>query len=61
MIIDINQNKPHCAAELICVRCGKRWVGVWPEKTLLKELECENCGSGFVIKTGQDMEESECR
>ena len=59
MIIDICENSPHRVAELICVRCGKRWIGVWPEKTLLKELECENCGPGFVIKTGQDMEESE--
>lgn len=33
--------------------------GVWPESTLLKDLECENCGPGFVIKTGQDLEEGE--
>lgn len=58
-IIPIEANQAHCVAELICVRCGKRWIGVWPEKTLLKELECENCGPGFVIKTGQDVEESE--
>lgn len=57
MIIDICENSPHCVAELICVRCGTRWIGVWPEGTALKDLHCENCGPGFVIKTGQDMEE----
>lgn len=57
-VTDINENKPHCVAELICVRCGKRWIGVYPEKTWLKDLECENCGPGFVIKTGQDLEET---
>lgn len=58
-ITDINENEPHCVSELICVRCGKRWIGVYPEKTWLKEIECENCGTGFVIKTGQDLEETE--
>ena len=38
MIIDICENSPHCVAELICVRCGKRWIGVWPEGTPLKSL-----------------------
>lgn len=58
-VIAIEANLPHTVAELICVKCGKRWIGVWPESTLLKDLECENCGPGFVIKTGQDLEEGE--
>jgi len=56
-IIDIEANLPHHVAEVICVKCGKRWIGVWPEKTLLKDLECENCGPGFVIMTGQEFDE----
>jgi hypothetical protein len=24
---------------------------------LLKDLECENCGKGFIIKTGQTVKE----
>lgn len=54
--VDFAKEQEHNAAELICVKCGRRWIGVWPEFTLLKELECPNCGPGFVIKTGQDME-----
>lgn len=56
-IVNIEANLPHCVAEVICVKCGKRWIGVWPEDTLLKDLVCENCGPGFVIKTGQEFYE----
>ena len=58
-VISIEANMPHTVAELICVKCGKRWIGVWPKETLLKDIACENCGSGFVIKTGQDLEDEE--
>jgi hypothetical protein len=55
-IIDINENTEHEVSELICVKCGKRWIGVYPINTLLKEIECP-CGEvGYVIKTGQDLE-----
>lgn len=59
-IVNIEANLPHCVAEVICVKCGKRWIGVWPEEVYLKDLVCENCGPGFVIMTGQefDWEES---
>lgn len=56
-VINIEVNIPHIVAELICVKCGKRWIGVWPETTPLRDLECENCGAGYVIKTGQDLED----
>ena len=46
---------PHEAAELICLKCFHRWIGVYPETLLLKDIEC-TCGSvGFVIKTGQTI------
>ena len=56
-VIDIVANEPHQVCEVICLRCLKRWIAVYPEKTLLKELEC-SCGEvGYVIKTGQEMED----
>jgi len=48
---------PHKASEVICVKCGKRWIAVRPTETPLKELECDNCGKCFVIETGETMEE----
>lgn len=55
-VISIDANSPHAVSEVICVKCGKRWISVRPEKTLLKDLECENCGPGYVIETGQILE-----
>lgn len=55
-IIDINENRPHEVSEVICVRCGRRWIAVRPEGTLLKDLECPDCGAGYVIKTGEAIE-----
>lgn len=56
MIESIDARKPHRVSEVICVRCGKRWISVRPEGTLLKYLECENCGVGYVIETGQILD-----
>lgn len=56
MIESIDSRKPHSVSEVICVKCGKRWVSVRPEGTLLKRLECENCGAGYVIETGQILD-----
>lgn len=57
-ISSIDERKPHTVSEVICVECGRRWISVRPEGTLLKNIECENCGAGYVIETGQvlDME-----
>lgn len=52
-IIDIDENTPHRVSEVICVKCGKQWIAVRPSKTLLKDLECPNCGQGYVIETGE--------
>lgn len=54
-LINIEKNMRHEVAELICLKCLTRWIGVYPEETLLKQLECK-CGEvGYVIKTGQIM------
>lgn len=56
-IVDISANEPHLVCEVIDLKCHHRWIAVYPEKTLLKELECPNCGAvGFVIKTGQEID-----
>ena len=55
-VVDIEARKPHSVSEVICVKCGKRWVSVRPVGTLLKKLECENCGPGYVIETGQILD-----
>lgn len=58
MEVNINDNKPHKASEVICINCKYRWIAVRPIATLLKELECPNCNNqGYVIETGEIMEE----
>ena len=55
-LTEVVRDEPHKVSEVICVKCGKRWIAVRPEVTLLKQLECENCGCGYVIETGEIME-----
>ena len=58
-VVPIEKNEPHTISEVICVKCGKRWIAVRPSDVLLKELECPNCGQGYVIETGQELKEGE--
>ena len=59
-MIDFESNQQHEVSELICLNCHYRYIGVYPTKTLLKELECNQCGKvGYIIKTGQTIEENE--
>ena len=58
-IVPIEANMPHKFSEVICVKCGKRWIAARPIFVLLKDLECPNCGVGYVIETGEVMEEGE--
>ena len=45
----------HEVAELICLKCLNRWIGVYPSETPLNQLECK-CGEvGYVIRTGQTL------
>ena len=50
--------KPHKLSEVICVKCGRRWLAARPEGVLLKTLECPQCPNiGFVIETGETINE----
>lgn len=52
-IVDITKNLPHKVSEVICVKCGHRWVAVRPEDSKLRDLECPNCTKqGYAIETG---------
>jgi len=55
-IVDINRNKPHKVSEVMCVRCNKRWVATRPLNTQLKDLECQSCGKGFAVETGENLD-----
>ena len=58
-IVDINENTPHRVSEVICIECKHRWIAVRPTDTLLKELECPQCGiQGYVIETGEIINEN---
>ena len=51
----IEENTEHEVAELICLKCLNRWIGVYPLELSLKDIECK-CGEvGYVIKTGQTL------
>ena len=52
-IIDINDNIQHKVTEVICIKFYKRWISVRPVNSKLKDLECPNCGKGYVIETGE--------
>lgn len=56
-IVDINEKLPHTVSEVICVKCCKRWIAVRPTRVLLKSLECPACGPGYVIETGEKINE----
>lgn len=58
-ISGIECNLPHEVSELICLKCHARWIGVYPESVLLKDIECK-CGAvGYVIKTGQTLNDNQ--
>ena len=56
---NVEENTPHIVQEVICLKCLCRWIAVRPKYTLLKDLECPHCifWKGYVIATGQDLEE----
>lgn len=54
--IEMSDYLPHEVRETMCWKCGHRWVAVYPEKTLLKELECPGChAQGYAFATGQTL------
>ena len=55
-IIGINKNNSteyYDVSEVICIKCHKRWICARPQEVLLKNIECEKCGQGHVIETGE--------
>ena len=57
-ISSIDDARPHKVSEVICVKCGHRWIAVRPEYTKLRELECPNCHlQGYAIETGEEIKE----
>jgi hypothetical protein len=54
-IIELSEMKPHRTAEVVCLKCLHRYYAVWPEGVPLKNLECERCGTGYIILTGQEL------
>lgn len=56
----VEDKTPHLVAELICLNCHHRWIGVWPETLLLKDITCPHCEStGTIITTGQQLSEED--
>ena len=53
----VEPEEPYCVCEVMCVECKRRWIDVSPVSLLLKDMECPNGHIGFVIKTGQWLEE----
>lgn len=52
--------EPHEVSELVCIKCLYRYIGVYHENTLLKDMCCPNCGqAGSLIKTGQTLQKGD--
>lgn len=60
-IVEFESNLPHEVSEVICLKCLKRWIAVYPSGTWLKDLHCKCGETGYVINTGQliDLEDEE--
>lgn len=57
-IVEFEKKLPHIVSELMCWHCGKRWISVRPQYTVLADCECPGCGQvGGIINTGQDYKE----
>ena len=57
MRVDFEELIPHTVAEVMCVKCLKRWVAVYPTDCKLADIECPHCQKqGFVIKTGEEID-----
>lgn len=54
------EDLPHEVCELMCVRCYHRYIGVFPERILLRSMHCPACNeTGYIIKTGQTIREGD--
>lgn len=58
-VIDIGSLSPYKVSEVICLQCMYRWISARPVGTMLKSLECP-CGAvGYVIETGEDLDDAQ--
>lgn len=51
----LDDYRPHKMSEVICVKCGKRWISVRPVNVYLSDIDCPNCGPGYVIETSESL------
>ena len=49
----MNDKKPYLISEVMCWNCGNRWIAARPYGVMLKDIECAECGRGFVFETGE--------
>ncbi len=49
----MSEKRPFLISEVICVKCGERTIAARPYGVQLRELECPNCGKGYIIETGE--------
>lgn len=57
-IISFRKKQPqeYAVSELICLKCLRRWIAVYPRDLPLSQIQCK-CGEiGYVIHTGQELD-----
>lgn len=52
----LHENQDYEVCELICLGCRQRWIGAYPKRNLLKDMECQCGAKGLIVKTGQTIE-----
>ena len=60
IIVDTIEDTGLMVSEVICVKCGHRWASIRRSHIKLKDLKCPHCGAGYVIETGQLVNEFPC-
>lgn len=54
-VISIDKNMQYKVSIVVCLQCFRRWVAVRPTQTKLNTLECQQCGVGYVVETGEEL------
>lgn len=49
-VVDLDAQRPHCTGRVVCQKCGKTWVAVWPA-SYEGLMECPICSdmAGEVV------------
>ena len=58
-VIELDMYRPHTISKVICLKCYRRWICARPDHTMLEDIECKNCGPGYVIETGELLDFSD--